>query len=221
MAGKNKAVIWDMDGVIANTAPYHFKSWQGVFKKRGIDFTEDDFRKTFGQRNNSIIRMILGAGVSQQEIDAITHEKEKSFRQNIGKNIKPFSGVIELMKSLAEGQFKMALATSTPMENVRLLIAGLGIAEYFESIVSDEDVTEGKPNPQVFLVAARRLGVKPENCIVIEDSVAGVTAAKRAGMRCLAVTNTNPRDSLGEADLVVDSLEEVTASDLIKLSIQE
>ncbi|MFH1032076.1 MAG: HAD family phosphatase [Chloroflexota bacterium] len=212
---KNTAVIWDMDGVIADTAPYHFKAWQEAFKKK--DFTEGDFRRTFGQRNDNIIRMILGEGVTREEIDAIAVEKEICFRRYIGRNVKSFPGVLELMKSLSQAGFKMALATSTPMENVRLVITGLGIDKYFKAIVADEDVTRGKPDPQVFLIAAERLGIKPESCVVIEDAVAGVTAAKRAGMRCVAVTNTNPRDSLGEADLVVDSLEAITVEDLERL----
>lgn len=216
-SGKNKAVIWDMDGVIADTAPYHFKAWREAFKAKGKNFTEDDFRKTFGQRNDNIIRMILGEGVTLEEIDAIAVEKEKGFRRYIGRNVKPFPGVLELMKSLSEAGFKLALATSTPRENVRLIITGLGIDKYFKAIVADEDVTRGKPDPQVFLIAAERLGVKPGSCVVIEDAVAGVTAAKRAGMHCVAVTNTNPRGSLGEADIVVDSLEEVSVADLERL----
>ena len=108
----------------------------------------------------------------------------------------------------------MALASSAPIENIRLVIAALGINDYFQSIICDKDVTEGKPNPQVFLLAAERLGVEPGDCVVIEDAVAGVTAAKRAGMRCLAVAGTHPRHSLAEADLIADTLEAVSAKDI-------
>ena len=100
------------------------------------------------------------------------------------------------------------------MENIQLLIRGLGIESSFQAIVSGREVTEGKPSPQVFLLAAERLGVEPKDCIVIEDAIAGVTAAKRAGMYCLAVTGTHPRHSLTEADLVVDTLEAVSAKDV-------
>ncbi|GAI34174.1 unnamed protein product, partial [marine sediment metagenome] len=109
---------------------------------------------------------------------------------------------------------KMALASSTPMENIRLITGSLGIANCFQAIVTGHEVTEGKPSPQVFLLAAQRLGVEPENCVVVEDAVAGVTAAKRAGMHCLAITNTHPKQSLKQADLIVDSLEAVTVNDL-------
>ena len=214
---KVKAVIWDMDGVITDTAPYHLKAWQGVFQKRGANFTEENFRHSFGQRNDTIIRNALGKEVSQDEIDVIANEKEESFRRRIRQNLKPLPGAIKLIKSLAKGGVKLALASSAPIANIQLLTRGLGIDNYFASIICDQDVTEGKPNPQVFLLAAQRLGLEPKDCIVIEDAVAGVSAAKRAGMLCLAITNTHPRASLTEADLVVNTLEEVTVSDLERL----
>ena len=216
-----KAVIWDMDGVIVDTAPYHFNSWQEAFQKKGVKYTEEDFRRNFGQRNDTIIRNILGEDISQNEMDAISEEKEGDVRDKMRQNIKPLPGVIELMKSLIEHGFKTALVSSSPTENIKLLTEGLGINNWFQSIISGGDVTKGKPSPQGFLLATQRLGVEPKNCVVIEDAVAGVTAAKRAGMRCLAVTNTHPRTSLAEADLVVDTLEAVGASDfeeLLKLS---
>ena len=214
---ESKAVIWDMDGVIAYTAPYHLKAWQGVFQKRGVDFTEEDFRRHFGQRNDTIVKSVLGEGLSKEEVDAVADEKEKSFRHTIGQDINPLPGVIELMTSLIRQGFKMALASSAPRENIKLVTQTLGINNYFQSIIAGRDVTEGKPSPQIFLLAAQKLAVKPENCIVIEDSVAGVRAAKRAGMHCLAVTNTHPRHSLSEADLVVDTLAAVSVSDLENL----
>ncbi len=217
MGSSTKAIIWDMDGVIADTAPYHLKAWQEVLQKRGVNLTEEDFRHSFGQRNDTIIRNALGKEVSQDEIDTIAREKEESFRRRIRQNLKPLPGVIKLIKSLTERRFKMALASSAPIQNIRLLTRGLGINNCFPIIICDKDVTEGKPNPQVFLQAAQKLGIEPKNCIVIEDAVAGVSAAKKAGMRCLAITNTHPRTSLMEADLIVDTLEAVSVSDLEQL----
>ena len=214
MSTSIRAIIWDMDGVIVDTAPYHLKAWQHVFQKKGVNFTEDDFRRNFGKRNDTIIRYTLGESILQSEINAIISEKEPTFRDAVRKNIKPFPGAIKLIKALRKHGFKMALASSAPIENIQLLIQGLGIENYFNAIVSGRDVAEGKPSPQVFLLAAKKLGVAPENCIVIEDAVAGVTAAKRAGMHCLAITNTHPRQSFNEADLIVDSLETITINDL-------
>jgi len=217
LRNKNKAVIWDMDGVIADTAPYHFKAWQEVFHKRGVSFTKDDFRRNFGQRNDTIIRNTLGEDILLSEIDVIATEKEESFRQRVKNSIKPLPGAIELMKSLKEHGFPLALASSAPIENIKLVTRGLGIENLFQAIVSGREVREGKPSPQGFLLAAEKLGVKPQNCVVIEDAIAGVRAAKRGGMHCLAVTSTNPKASLTEADLIVTNLERVTASDLENL----
>ena len=109
------------------------------------------------------------------------------------------------------------MASSAPIENIQLLITGLGINDYFKTTISGRDVTEGKPSPQGFLLAAQRLEIEPKNCMVIEDAIAGVSAAKKAGMRCLAITNTHPRTSLNEADLIVDTLEEVSVNTLERL----
>ena len=211
---KTTAVLWDMDGVIADTACYHLSAWQKVFHKRGVNFTEDDFKHNFGQRNDTIIRNTVGKEVSQNEIDIIANEKEKYFRQRVRQNLKPLPGVIKLISSLRERGVKMALVSSAPMENIQLITKGLGIAECFQAIVYGKEVSEGKPSPQGFLLAAWKLGVNPENCIVIEDAIAGVTAAKRAGMRCIAITNTHPKTSLTEADLLIDTLETITVNDL-------
>ena len=214
---EDKAVIWDMDGVIADTGPYHYRAWRQVFQKRGVSFTGEDFRRIFGQRNDAIIRNTLGKDITPDEISAVAQEKEEGFRSIVRQNIKPLPGAIELIKRLSEGGFKMAIASSAPIENIQLVIGGLGISNCFQHFVSGRDVTEGKPSPQGFLLAARKLGMEPKSCIVVEDAVAGVAAAKRAGMYCVAVTNTHSRTSLKEADLVVDTLEAVTAADLEKL----
>lgn len=217
MRGPARAVIWDMDGIIIDSAPYHLKAWQEVFSKRGLNFTGDDFRSSFGMRNDTIIGGFLGEGASDEEIAAIGREKEASFRLKIRQNPRPLPGVVALMAALAERDLKMAIASSAPRENIELVIDTLGIARHFLVIISEKDVTRGKPEPDGYLLAAKRLGVKPENCLVIEDAIVGVTAARRAGMHCLAVTNSHPRDSLSDADLVVDSLEEISAGDIAKL----
>lgn len=211
---RNRAVIWDMDGVIADTAPYHFKAWQGVFGKAGVDFTEEHFRHHFGQRNDTIINSTLGKDLSAKELASIAQEKEKGFRENARGKVRPHQGVLELMKSLRAHGFTQAIGSSAPIENIELVIHELDIAVYFEAIVFGQEVKEGKPSPMGFLLAAQKLNVPPQSCVVIEDAVAGVAAAKSAGMHCLAVTNTNHRTNLSQADLVVDSLAEVTISDL-------
>lgn len=204
------AVIWDMDGVIADTAQLHFRAWRTAFGAKNVGFTYEDFRHTFGQRNDTIIKTILGSKVALELIDSIAREKEKQFRYLVKEDLEALPGAVELIKSVHKTGFLMALASSAPLKNIELVLAKLKLKKYFPVITSAEDVTKGKPDPQVFLITAKRLNVAPERCLVIEDSVAGVSAAKRAGIKCIAVTNTNTTVSLKEADLIVNSLKEIS-----------
>ena len=218
MAGnKLEAVLWDLDGVIADTGTYHCRAWQVVFGKRGVTFTEAEFKHHFGKRNDTIIRDTIGNSVSPEELDIIAREKEVTYRQLVADNIRSLPGAIELVRSLREQGIKSAIASSAPPENIQIIIRGLDIEDCFQAIVWGREVAKGKPSPQIFLMAAQKLEVEPGNCVVIEDSVAGVAAAKRAGMKCVAVTNSHPRGSLKEADLIVDTLEAVSVSDLTRL----
>jgi len=208
----SNAVIWDLDGVIADTAPFHFLAWQRVAQDRGTTFTETDFKQTFGKRNPEIIAEKFGRDFSPQEIDSLARKKEELFRRIAKQSIRPFPGVLNLLLSLKAASWRTALVSSTPGENIRLITGSLGIAGFFDTMVADKDVMRGKPDPEGFLLAAERLGVSPASCVVIEDAVAGVRAAGDAGMKCIAVTNTHPAEKLAEADKIVDSLETVTVN---------
>lgn len=203
------AVIWDLDGVLVDTAEYHFASWRDTLNKRGRRYSREEFRQTFGMRNDEIIRKILGGSVGLEEIQSFAREKEDAFRSLIKGNLKALPGVMFLLKELKEKKYKMALATSAPLENVKAMLKELGIEDYFQTVVADEDVKRGKPDPEVFLKAAEKLGAEPSSCLVLEDSIAGIQAAKSAGMRCIAVATTHPREKLARADMVVSTLEEV------------
>jgi len=211
------AVIWDMDGVIVDTGIYHFRSWQYAFQQEGKIFTEADFQHIFGQRNDTIIRNMLGEDLTQSKIETVSSVKEEYFRQSIEHGLKPFPGVLRMLTILKENSIPAAIASSSPLENIELILRNLTIRNYFQAIVFGKEVKEGKPSPQVFLLAAKKLEVDPARCVVIEDAIAGVTGAKRAGMKCIAVTNTHPADKLYEADLVVDSLQKIGLSDLDSL----
>lgn len=212
-----KALAWDLDGVIADTAPSHFLAWQRLALDRGIAFTESDFKRAFGKRNQEIIAEKFGADIPDREMETLARRKEEVFRRIIGRSVKPFPGALNLMLSLKAAGWKMAVVSSTPIENLELILGSLQIIGLFETVVSDKDVSRGKPDPEGFLLAAERLGATPSSCVVIEDAIAGVSAAKNAGMKCVAVTNTHPAERLRDADLVVDSLEEVTVETLENL----
>lgn len=206
-----------MDGVIADTAQPHCRSWQYAFYRQGIKFTDVDFPRIFGKRNDTIIPEIMGKEVNQVLIDTISRDKEEHFRKSIVEELRTFPGVIDLLAMLKRQQIKAAIGSSAPLENIQIILNGLKIADYFQAVVYGLEVSQGKPNPAIFLKAAEKLQVAAADCIVIEDAVAGVTAAKRAGMACIAVTNSHPREFLAEADLVVDSLEKVRLEDLNQL----
>ena len=215
-ARSKKTIIWDMDGVIVDSNSIHFAAWQESFAKRGVKFTEKDSARLFGARNDFIIRSVLGEELCEGNIKIIAQEKEISFRERAKGNVKLFPGVIKLLTAIKKGNFKLALVSSAPKENIDLVTSELDIGGYFDCFVSGREVAESKPSPQIYLSAAEKVGAEPKDCVVIEDSLLGVEAAKAAGMKCLAVANTHPKQELEEADKVVDSLEDVDLIILIQ-----
>ena len=212
-----RAILWDMDGTIVNSLPFHKHAWQETFAKRGEDFTEEDFQWANGRRNEEIIPHFLKRSMPPEEVNIIADEKEATFRRLVKDSVKALPGVIELIKSLAAAKYQLAVVSSTPEENIELITKMLGIKKYFSLLINGDDVKEGKPSPQCFLLGAEKLGVEPKNCVVMEDAVVGVRAAKRAGMHCIAVANTCPREDIAEADIVVNSLEEINVKTIEEL----
>lgn len=212
-----RGVIWDMDGVIIDSAELHFKSWKDALEKRGIGMSRAHFDETFGRRNDDIIEHVTGRRPSEVDAATIGGEKEEAYRRMVGGNARFFPGVLELMRSLKEGGFKQAIASSAPAANVALIIEEMKLSPFIETAIDGSQVSRGKPDPEVFIRAAAGLGLEPGACLVIEDAATGVEAARRAGMAVIAVTNTLPAARLAAADLVVGSLEEVEAARVLDL----
>ncbi len=213
--GVLRAFLWDMDGVIVDSAAPHYESWRETLAARGVTFTEGQFRSCFGMRNDHIIGKVLSP-LPEMEVRAISEEKEQRYRDLIHGKAKAFPGVTQLLQVMKRGKYPLALGTSAPPENVELVAAQLGLSDYFDVVVCGEDVKESKPAPEIFLRAAEQLGVEPRECVVFEDSAHGVAAAKGAGMKCVAVTNSHPAEALEAADRVVSSLEQVDLIELIR-----
>ena len=211
------AVLWDMDGVLVDTEPFHWQAWEKLSREAGFPMSYDDFRRTFGWRNEEILRELLGPDISDQRVAELGHRKEKLYRDAVRGNVKPLPGAIELLRKLREAGFRQAVASSAPGANVELILKDLEIKGDFDAVLCDRDVERGKPDPQIFLRAAERLSVVPARCLVIEDAVMGVRAARSAGMACLAVTTTHPAEGLREADWVMASLAEMTVEDVRRL----
>jgi beta-phosphoglucomutase len=209
-----KTILWDMDGVIADSYSFQFAAWQETFAKRGIKFTREDFTKLFGTGNDFIIGSIMGRELSEGDVKSMVQEKEENFRRKVTGNIRPFPEAVRLLNAMKKGNFKLGLVSSAPKENIDLVLRELNLEGIFDCIVFGQEVSESKPDPQIYLLAAKKLEATPNDCLVIEDSPLGIRAAKTAGMKCLAIANTHPRQKLGEADKVFDSLENV---DLITL----
>jgi beta-phosphoglucomutase len=199
-------VIWDLDGVLVDTAEFHFQSWVRTLARYEIPFDRDSFWKTFGMNNTGVLTTLLGHHPEAQLLREIDAEKEQLFRELIHGQVQPLPGVKSWLDSFERTSIPQAIASSAPQANIDALVNELSFRRYFRAVVSGASMP-GKPDPAVFLEAARQIEVPAENNLVIEDSVAGVEAARRAGMKCVAVLTSNPREALKNAQVVVKDLE--------------
>ena len=214
----DQAVIFDMDGVLVDSYQSHFQSWVLLAQEHGAEMTEQQFAETFGRTTREIIRL-LWPQVAEQDIPDMDAQKEAFYREALVADFPEMDGAGDLLARLAGEGFVLGIGSSGPPENVEAVLACLTSASLITATVNAAEVDRGKPDPQVFLLAAEKLGVAPPGCAVIEDAPAGIEAARRAGMAAVAITGTAPRDALAEkAHLVIDSLRELSPeiiSDLI------
>ena len=210
-------VIFDMDGVLIDSFEPHKRSWQQMARERGVKMTDEQFAATFGRTSRDIIRRLWNEGVSDEQIRQMDDRKEALFRDLLREHLPAMPWALELIDDLTAHGFKLGVGSSGPPENVNLVVDGLGLKDRLTGIVTGMDVTRGKPDPQVFLLAAERMKIDPARCAVVEDAVHGITAARRAGMTAVALTGTAPRAAFAQADLVVDSLTELGAARLARL----
>ena len=198
------AVLWDMDGTLVDSEEYHWLSWRDTMAAEGLPITHDQFMESFGQRNDTILARWLGSDVPSERVQRIGDTKEELYRKLVREGgLAPLPGAAEWVKHLHFEGWVQAIASSAPRANVTAVLEVIDLGSCFQAIVSAEDVIRGKPDPQVFLTAASRLGMPPSQCIVVEDAPAGVEAARRAGMRSIGVRRNGPPLA---ADLAVTSL---------------
>jgi beta-phosphoglucomutase len=200
-----RAVLWDMDGTLLDSAEYHWLAWRDILHAEGYPITYDEFKATFGQRNDTILRGYFGADLPDAEVERIGAAKEARYRDLVReRGITLLPGVGAWLERLREAGWRQAIASAAPLANVEAIVATLSIAPFFGAVVAAEDVQRGKPDPQVFLLAAERLGVPPARSVVVEDAPAGVEAAHRAGMRAIGARTSHAGL---RADIVVDTLD--------------
>lgn len=213
------AVIFDMDGVLVDSYQDHYESWQTFCHERGLEMSEEYFAATFGRTSREVIVDRWGADrFTAAEIAEIDRRKEAIFRERLENRFPVMDGACELIDALQASGFALGVGSSAPADNVWLSLDRIGRRSSFGSVVTGQEVTRGKPDPQVFLLNSQRLGVAPERCVVIEDAPPGIEAALAAGMKCVGLASTGRRpEQLSAAHWVTSSLRDVTPSALSKL----
>ncbi len=211
-----EAAIFDLDGVVVDTVPLHFKAWKSMFAEYGKEFNFQDYK----EKVDGIPRMDGGRAIlqdlSEEELKKATDKKQQYFLDCLSKEEIPvFETTIQLMKELRGKGVTLAVISSS--RNSPHILERTGVVKLIEVEISGHDITKGKPHPQIFLMAAEKMGVRPESCVVFEDAILGVRAAKRAQMRCIGVDRHHDPERLKEADMVVEDLGEVNYDTLVSL----
>ncbi len=200
-----RAVLWDMDGTLLDSAEFHWLSWREVMAAEGREMSHEHFLTTFGRRNDAILRGLFGDDFPDGEVVRIATAKEERYRAlALAGSVEPLPGVRAWLARLRADGWRQAIASSAPHLNIAAIAEALGFDGAFDAVVGDEDVRHGKPDPEVYLTAAARLGVAPARCVVVEDAAAGIEGARRAGMRSIAV---GPDHADHGADLAVATLD--------------
>jgi beta-phosphoglucomutase len=204
-----RGVLWDLDGTLVDSGDFHFQSWQIVMAREGEALSREKFAQSFGQKNDQILRHWLGPDASPQKIKQVGDDKETEYRRLArAHGLTPLPGARDWVERLRAAGWRQAIASSAPRKNIDVMLELIELAGDFDAIVSAEDVTLGKPDPQVFLIAAGRLAVSIERAVVVEDAAAGILAARRARMRSIGVS----RSGLHGADVSVETLQDLSSN---------
>ncbi len=214
-----KGVLFDWDGVVIDSSAQHERSWELLSEEIGQPLPEGHFKAGFGKKNQEIIPNMLRWASDPGEIARLGDRKEELYRELVREQgVKVLPGARELLVALREAGIPRSIASSTPRSNLDAIFTATGLDGLFDAVVCGDDVKNGKPAPDVFLLAAKRLGLAPQDCLVIEDAHVGIAAAKAAGMKVLAVATTHPLEELATADAAVASLAEVTPGRLQEIA---
>ncbi len=204
------AVLWDLDGTLIDSAGLHWLAWSEVMAEEGHLISPREFADSFGKRNDTILRGLLGPDLTDDWIQRVSDAKEERYRSYVRKRGLQFlPGAAEWLARLREAGWKQVLASSAPPANIDSALEALDLGRWLDGLVSAEEVGVGKPDPAIFLRAAERVAVPPARCIVVEDAPAGLEGARRAGMKCVGVLSSHFPELV--ADVVVPSLEALPA----------
>lgn len=191
------AVIFDMDGVIVHTNPYHSKAFRAFFSVRDLAPTDEEFAAhMFGKSNSYILTHFLQRKIEGEELRLMEDEKESLFRKIYEPFVDPIAGIVTFIDDLYKNNVKLGVATSAPVANLDLILSKIDLRAKMGSILASEDVKKHKPDPEVYLTSAKNLGLRPDQCVVFEDSFSGVSAALNAGMKVVGVLTSHTEDEL-------------------------
>lgn len=203
------AVIFDLDGVIVDNMKYHRLAWEKFLEKYASWIDIKEFSRHFGKRNEILLEMVFERRLSLKEVKSYGEEKESLYRELYAEDIETISGLLEFLKVLKKKKKKTAVASAAPPVNVDFVLDKTGIREFFNVVLNAEDVKRGKPDPEIYLKTAQMLACSPRSCLVFEDSIPGLQAAKNAGMKVTALTTTYPPAELRDADFIINDFTEV------------
>lgn len=202
---ETRAFIFDMDGTLVDNMRFHTEAWGKMLEENGIEMNAHDFLvKTAGKTNREILPTVFGE-ISDERIEELGHRKESLYQELFLPERKAVEGVVEFLEKSQQLGIKLAVATAAPVANMEFILDGLDLRKYFGAITTAADVSEGKPNPEIFLKSAEKLNVKPENCIVFEDAFGGFEAAHRAGMKSIGITTVNSAEDILKINSVVEA----------------
>ncbi|WKZ60834.1 MAG: HAD family phosphatase [Cyclobacteriaceae bacterium] len=211
------AVVFDMDGVIVDTNPTHKIAIQQFCARYGFNLTEEELRtKVYGRTNRDWITNLFGK-LTEEQLEAYAFEKEQLFRELYAPIIKPVKGLVTFLELLKTNNIPRSIATSAPRANVDFILSATGIGHYFDLILDESMVSRGKPNPEIYLKSAKALNLPNAQCIVIEDSLSGVAAAKASGSKVIGITTTHSEEELNNTDLTIRDFDDLSIDQLMKL----
>ena len=212
-----KAIIFDLDGVIADTERTKFDLLKILLKKRGIILNEADYKKSVGIKIPIFLKNHFGNELSDDEIKSIFIERKEELHRNPTKYVIAQPQAIECCKKLFEAGYILAIASASDEKDIKLVLNELNILQFFKTIVSSDSIKNYKPHPETYLKCVEKLQLPKEECIAIEDSPPGVKSAKTAGLTCVAVSYTFTKDELDEANKIVNSLDQLTPEFVVKM----
>jgi beta-phosphoglucomutase family hydrolase len=213
------AALFDWDGVIVDSSRLHARSWEELAREEGLALPAGHFKHGFGRKNEAIIPEILKWAFEPDEVRRLSLRKEELYRESVRtEGLELLPGVKAWLDALRGAQVPCVIGSSTVRANIEVMLDALDLRPYFSGVVTGEDVQEGKPHPEVFLRAAVSADRSPARCVVFEDAVVGIQAARAGGMRVVAVTTTSPAAALSGADLVVDRLDQLTLTTVAALT---